>query len=383
MEDKDMTKLILLLGLAGAGAAAYYFLIRPRMAAAAELPSGGEQLYGRQISQVIEPLPQTPIEQPIESLPREQPRASVGASTNTSSQQTFDLQTRLVWFYGEMTKNRTFDMAKSGLVRLKVGASGKPDGKWGPNSQAALNSFARLFTYVDASGAPANTFVGHVAAAAPTVKSGFTFTNIDVGGKLAQGLISWKTPLTPYDSTAFVAAVKRMPAPSDAAKAQAAADKSDAGAAKAAADANKPPAPVVEVSSSLMTSYGIATKKLYNAMASQLSAASINVMTATNFSDLSARQQCMKWCCLLNKAYADYQNARPDDKEDCKFLPKLFMAVTERGSKPNMAQLKKFMEAFSATVQNPNAPLTSCDKNFILGAIPKYKSAYSSWSSGL
>ena len=147
--------------------------------------------------------------------------------------------------------------------------------------------------------------------------------------------------------------------------------------------ANKPPAPVVEVSSSLMTSYGIATKKLYNAMASQLSAASINVMTATNFSDLSARQQCMKWCCLLNKAYADYQNARPDDKEDCKLLPKLFMAVTERSSKPNMAQLKKFMEAFSATVQSPNAPLTSCDKNFILGAIPKYKSAYSSWSSGL
>jgi len=71
MEDKDMTKLILLLGLAGAGAAAYYFLIRPRMAAAAELPSSGEQLYGRQLTQVIEPLPQTPVEQPIESLPKE------------------------------------------------------------------------------------------------------------------------------------------------------------------------------------------------------------------------------------------------------------------------------------------------------------------------
>jgi hypothetical protein len=382
MEDKDTTKLILLLGLAGAGAAAYYFLIRPRMAAAAELPSN-DQLYGRQLTQVIEPLPQTPIEQPIESLPREQPRASVGASTNTSSQATFDLQTRLVWFYGEMAKNRAFDMAKSGLVRLRVGASGKPDGKWGPNSQAALNSFARLFTYVDASGAPANTFVGHIAAAAPTVKSGFTFTNIDATGKLAQGLISWKTPITPYDSTAFVAALKRMPAPSDAAKAQAAADKADAGAAKAAADANKPPAPVVEVSSSLMTSYGIATKQLYNAMASQLSAASINVVTSTNFSDLSARQQCMKWCCLLNKAYADYQNARPDDKEGCKFLPRLFSAVTERGSKPNMAQLKKFMEALSTTVPNPNAALTSCDKNFIIGAIPKYKAAYASWSSGL
>ena len=384
MEDKDTTKLILLLGLAGAGAAAYYFLIRPRMAAASELPSGGEQLYGRQLSQTIEPPPQTPIEQPVESLPREVPRPSVGSSTNISSQKTFDLQTRLVWFYGEMAKNRTFDMAKSGLVRLKVGAGGKPDGKWGPNSQAALNSFARLFTYVDASGAPANTFVGHVAAAAPTVKSGFTFTNIDVDGKLAAGLITWKTPLTPYDNTAFVAAVKRMPAASDAAKAQAAADKADSTAAKAAADANKPPAPTVEIGDSLLISYSIATKQVYQAVGSgPLGSASISPVTASTFDNLPARQQCMKWCCLLNKAYADYQNARPGDKEDCKFLPKLFMAVTERSSKPNMAQLKKFMEALSTAATNPNCRITDCDKKFILGAIPKYKTAYPSWSTGL
>jgi hypothetical protein len=335
------------------------------MAAADELQS---RILPQQLQTPAE-LPPAPVR---ESLPPAEPeiKAPVGISTNTSSPKVFDLQTRLVWFYNEMSKNRMFDLARSRLVRLKVGAGGKPDGKWGPNSQAAFASFAALLAKVDASGAPSNTFVGAIGAAG---------TSTDKSGRLADALISYKGLLTPYDVTAFIAAVKRMPEADDAAKKQASSDKGDATAAKAAA----PPVPPVDFPASLLSSYGVATKNVYRLISGDISGTAINAFTSSSFTDITSRMQAMKWCCLLNKAYAEYQGARPDDKEDCIFLPKLFQQVTERSSKPSGEQLKKFMSALATVGGSPNLKITSADKKFIRAAVPKYTAAYPSWSSGL
>ena len=296
-------------------------------------------------------------------------------------------------------------MARSGLVRCKMGKDGKPDGSYGDNTEKALKSLILLMKKIGGAkvvATPGARFLNHVVNADKILQDRYGYTkNADIIDKAASILNSYSGAISEQDKKLFVEAARAMPAASAEAEAQA---KADLAAVKSPPRQLPGNWTAVSVPGSILDAYKAATRKFDKAMepstvgnllkfavlksnmartSNPLRSVNLNPVSGNNFdTQATTRQQCAKFYALLNCAAEEYQSAKPSDREGCKLIPILINAIGVRSRKPTPAELKQFMIKFTEIMSQPGR-VTGGDADFIAAGLNKYKRVVQGWTSGI